>query len=207
MSVTTEKKPLNNVQRFLASENLLAGLITVMTIFTAVVAYQVNLANGDSLKNFFIAQATLNDATLYFIEQGQELFYDHNVYDQYQIALLEQNNARATHYAGQLSTLGQEALARNPNEYPFDTLYEEAIYSQAWESVAEATEVYQLAVDFNLKGDNLGLVATILAVGLAFAAWGSLAKEASRQRMFFAGLSMVALLIATIEYLRITTTF
>ena len=197
-----ESPPLHGWQKFLANENVLAFLITVMTILTAVAAYQASLANGDSLKHFFIAQAEFTDATLFYIEQGQEIFYDHQVYDQYQIALLEEEQARATYYLAQLSDPGTAAFNRNP-QAPFDTQYYNTLYAQAKTTVQDGEEAYELAVEFNLKGDRLGLVTTILAVGMAFAAWGSLAKADSRQRILFTGLGLVALGLAIIEYGRI----
>jgi hypothetical protein len=181
---------------------LLALLITLMTILTAVAAYQAALAGGDSLKYFFIAQSELTDASVYYVEQGQEIFYDHTVYDQYQVALLAGDGARADYYLEQLSDAGWAAFERNPDA-PFDAVYESALFDQANATVADAEEAYELAIEFNLKGDRLGLVTTILAIGLAFAGWGSLAKSESRQRMLFALLSMAALGLAAVEYGRI----
>lgn len=199
--VTAEHHP-TRVQKILSSELLLTALITIMSIFTAVAAYQASLAGGDSLKHFFIAQSELTDASLLYLEQGQEIFYDQSVYDQYQVAILNGDEAAADYYLDQLSTAGREAVARSAHD-PFGPTYQTALFAEAIATVADAEAAYDSAVAFNLKGDRLGLVTTILAVGLAFAAWGSLAQAASRQRQLFTLISLGAFLLASIEYLRI----
>lgn len=193
----------NSIQRFLSSELLLAALITVMTIVTAITAYQGSLAEGESLNQFFVAQSELTDASLLYLEQGQEIFYDHNVYDQYQIALLNGEEAIADYYLDQLSEPGTAAVERANGKYPFTPDYEAELFAEAAVTVEDMEDAYELAMEFNVKGDRLGLVTTILAVGLAFSAWGALAPEESRQRMLFALLSLVALGLAIIEYVRI----
>lgn len=198
---TAEHQP-GSMRKILSNELLLATLITVMTIFTAVAAYQASLAGGDSLKYFFIAQSELTDASLLYVEQGQEIFYDQSVYDQYQVALLNDDEEIADYYLNQLSAAGAAAVERSAQD-PFDLAYQNALFAEAIATVAEAEAAYDLAVTFNLKGDRLGLVTTVLAVGLAFAAWGSLAAAESRQRPLFTLLSLIALLMAIIEYLRI----
>jgi hypothetical protein len=201
-SSTTTPSQSGAIHAFLTNDILLAALITIMTIFTAVAAYQASLASGDSLKYFFIAQSELTDASLLYVEQGQELFYDLNAYDQYQMALLNEDEETADYYLGQLTTAGAAAVERAPDD-PFDAEYEQAMYTEAVATVEAADEAYDLAVVFNVKGDRLGLTTTILAVGLAFAAWASLAAAESRQRWLFALLGLVSLVIAAVEYVRI----
>ena len=189
----------------MSGEPFLAGLITIMTIFTAVSAYQASLMEGDSLKQFFIAQSDLTDSSSFYVEQGQELFYDQSVYDQYQIALLRGEEDVADYYYDQLSQAGVEAVERSPDA-PFDEQYQAELFSEAEGALSDFQVAYDAAIAFNVKGDRLGLVTTILAVGLAFAAWAALAPEDSRIRIFFALLGIFAFVLAIVEYVRIMMT-
>lgn len=199
---TTPRQP-GAIQAFLTSETLLAALITIMAVFTAVASYQASLASGDSLKNFFIAQSELTDASLLYVEQGQSIFYDQAAYDQYQLALLNEDEEAAEYHLGQITEAGTAAIERAPDD-PFENVeYQNAMYADAIATVEAADDAYDEAIVFNVIGDRLGLVTTILAVGLAFAAWGSLAPAESRQRMIFAALGLVGLVLGGIEYIRI----
>ncbi len=205
MTDSSETEKQQGVKGFLSSELFLAALITIMTIFTAVTAYQASLMEGDSLKQFFIAQSDLTDSNSFYVEQGQELFYDQSVYDQYQIALLRGEEDVAEYYYEQLSQAGAEAVERSPDA-PFDEQYQAELFSEAEGALTDFEASYDAAIAFNVKGDRLGLVTTILAVGLAFAAWAALAPEDSRIRIFFAVLGIFAFILAIVEYVRIMMT-
>ena len=192
----------SGIKKILSSETFLAALITIMTVLTAVTAYQASLAGGESLTNFFISQGYLTDSSLFYVEQGQELFYDHTAYNEYQLALRRDDQETADYYLDQLSTWGYEAFERSPDD-PFNDAYYNALFAEAQATLDAADESYDLAVEFNVKGDRLGLVTTILAVGLAFVAWASLAPAESRQRALFSLFGFLALVLAIIEYGRI----
>jgi hypothetical protein len=198
----TNEPQMRGIRAFLSSDTLLAALVTLMTIFTAVTVYQASLAGGDSLTNFFNAQAYVTDASLAYLESGQDLFYDHSVYDQYQLALMRNDEETAKCFLAKFSVPALAGLERAPDD-PFDKEYENAQYAAAKGLVQTADEYYDLAVKLNKKGDNLTLVTTILAIGLAFAAWGSLAERGSRQRIMFAFFGIIALGLSVFEYLRI----
>jgi hypothetical protein len=199
---TTDRQP-GVFQAILTNEMFLAALVTVMTIFTAVAAYQGSLASGDSLKNFFIAQSALTDASLLYVEGGQAIFYDQSAYDQAQLSLHNEDLDAAAYFLDQLSEPGAAAVSRIPDDYPFDAEYEKAMYAEAIATVEDADDAYDQAIIFNVIGDRLGLVTTVLAVGLAFAAWAALAPADSRQRQLFALLGLISLIAGAIEYFRI----
>ena len=200
-------QPPHLIQKVLENESFLMTMITTMTILTAVAAFQSALAGGESLKYFFMAQSKLTNASSLYVERGQELFYDQSVYDQYQIALLGGDEAAASYFYNQLSDAGVAAVDRSVDAaYPFDEAYEEVLFAMAKAESVEADVAFDLAGKFNQKGDRLGLVTTILAVGLAFAAWASLAVAGSRTRFFFSLFGLLSLLLAAGEYVRILMT-
>ena len=191
-----EEQPVSGLQK-LVSENVLAGLITIMTILTAFTVYQASLAGGESLKSFFYAQGYLTDANSLYIEGGQEIFYDLSVYDQHVIAFRNGDDELADYFLDQLSEAGLAGLERDIDN-PFDEEYFNTVYAEPNALIQEADDAFTLAEYHNSYGDSLTLVATILSVGLAFAAWGSLAAAHSRQRVLFAVFGTVAMLVAVL---------
>ena len=60
---------------------------------------------------------------------------------------------------------------------------------------------FKLGSDWNERGDLLGLVVMIMALGVAFAAWASLLKEESSLRIVFSIFAIAMLIYGLVTYL------
>jgi hypothetical protein len=91
-------------------------------------------------------------------------------------------------------------MERDPDTVWDDQYYDE-IYADANAYFDDSDANFEIAGQWNERGDHLQLVLMIVALGLAFAAWASLNKEESNMRSLFAALAAVTLVIGVISYL------
>ena len=89
------------------------------------------------------------------------------------------------------------------DEYPIDDPYINELYAGANALFDESDASFETANEWNGRGDQLQLVLTIMAIGLAFAVWASLNKEEINLRGFFSLLSILSLAIGLIIYLMV----
>jgi hypothetical protein len=66
---------------------------------------------------------------------------------------------------------------------------------------SQSEEYFILASNWNERGDLLGLVVMIMALGVAFAAWASLLKDESNLRLVFSFFAIAMLVYGLITYL------
>jgi hypothetical protein len=78
------------------------------------------------------------------------------------------------------------------------------MYASADELFTEADTSFETASQYDNRGDELQLVMLLMALGLAFAAWGSLLKEESNLRVLFAIASFLVLVLGVLSYLTVT---
>ncbi len=183
---------------FLGNEVVLGLLIALLSVLTAIASYQGALADG--AQNDFEIQGmkSLNDGNVFYLEANQNWLQDDNNYDNWYVNQ-DTNPEIAAYYEGNFSDALVAALEQD--QYP--DLYEEELYADANALFDESDASFQTANDWNSRGDRLQLVLTIMAIGLAFAAWASLNKEESNLRAFFSLLSIVTLVIGLIVYLSV----
>ena len=94
----------------------------------------------------------------------------------------------------------QDSLAADP-ENPFSDGYYDSMYADSNTYWADSDTAFETAGAWDNRGDGLQSVMLTLALGLAFAAWGSLAKEESNMRLAFSAFSIAMLILGTILYL------
>lgn len=177
--------------RFFGSELILGTLIALLSIITAVSAYQSSMADSDQTKNNVLGMQTLTDANAEYLTANQDIIQDYTNFDTYYLNT-ESNPDVAEYFKSGFSEALTASLERTDG--PFDAAYYEAMYAGPNEMFAKADEYFSLAEKYNEYGDSLQLVMLITALGLALAAWGSLLKEESKIRVLFAifGLAMLA---------------
>jgi len=188
---------------FLGNEVVLGLLIALLSVLTAVASYQGALADG--AQNDFEIQGmkSLNDGNVLYLESNQIWIQDDGNYDNWYINQ-DISPDIAAYYEGNFTELLAGAIERNgADEYPIDDEYVNELYADAYELFDESDASFQTANDWNGRGDQLQLVLTIMAIGLAFAAWASLNKEESNLRGFFSLLAIVSLIIGLIVYLSV----
>jgi hypothetical protein len=179
----------------------LAALVSVYSILTAVVVYSASQAQDAYYRQVFHAQAALNDASELAIEGHINVLHDLNVVEKIYIQELTDPNPEITEFLlGHLSAPAQDSLARSGE---FDDLYAEEVYAAHNENRELAMELFEQAIHYAERGGTFETIATILAVGLAFAAWASLMEQTVRTRWWFAAIAGV-ILLGSVIFLGIT---
>jgi hypothetical protein len=184
---------------FLGNEVLLGLLIALLSVFTAWASYQGALADG--AQNDFEIQGmkNLNDGNAEYLTSNQEITQDYSYYDNWYINQ-ESNPDVAEYFQFQFSDELLTAIERSGSENPFDEGYYDAKYELPSQYFDDSDVNFETAGNWNERGDQLQLVLTIMAIGLAFAAWASLNKEESNLRGFFSLLSIISLVIGLLVF-------
>ena len=176
----------NGIVNRLTSELFLGSLVAILSILTAVAAYQGALTDAQAGDSELKALKNLTESNTEYIFANQDIIYDYRLYDQY---ILTQDADEEQYYLDNFSEALSTSLERE--EGPFDDAYYDAQFDTA-------NELYTVALDFfdktdttGSRADRLQLIVLIFALGLSFAAWASLADEEGRLKAGFAVLAIV----------------
>jgi hypothetical protein len=185
--------------RFLGNELVLGTLIAVLSVFTAVASYQGSMA--DSKQNEFEigGMKNLNDGNAEYLRANQFIVYDYQMFDGWYTA---DTADKEEYYLSSYSQELQDSIAANPED-PFSDAYYDAMYADSYAYWDQSNADFETAGQYDNRGDGLQLVMLTLALGLAFSAWASLAKEGSNMRTAFAFLAIVMLLLGFVFYINI----
>ena len=153
---------------------------------------------ADSKQNEFEIKAmkNLNDGNAAYLEANQFIVYDYSMFDGWYTT---EDEEKAAHYQAGYSQELQDALAANPDD-PFGESYYNSMYASANEYWAESDTGFDLAGDYDERGDNLQLVVLLMALGLAFAAWAALIRAESALRSVFGLFSIIMLVLQLVFY-------
>ena len=187
--------------RILGNEIVLGTLIALLSVFTAVASYQGSIADSKQNESEVAAMQQLNDGNAEYLSANQFIVYDYTMYDGWYISDTED---KAAYYEASYSEELQDAIATNPDD-PFSNEYYDAMYTSANDYWVESDFNFELASQWDNRGDGLQLVMLIMALGLAFAAWASLAREESNMRFVFGLFALITLVMGIITYLGVPT--
>ncbi len=184
---------------FLGKEFVLGTLITLLSIFTAVASYQGSMADSKQNEFEISGMKNLNDGNAEYLRANQFIVYDYTMYDGwYTSDTADKEEYYQTSYSQEL----QDSLAADP-ENPFSDAYYDSMYADSNAYWADSDTAFETAGAWDNRGDGLQSVMLTLALGLAFAAWGSLAKEESNMRLAFSAFSIAMLILGIILYLNV----
>lgn len=183
--------------RILGNEIVLGTLIALLSVFTAVASYQGSIADSKQNESEVAAMQQLNDGNAEYLSANQFIVYDYSMYDGWYTTDSED---KAAYYESSYSEELQTSIATNPDD-PFSTEYYDAMYASAYGYWDESDANFELAGQWDNRGDGLQLVMLIMALGLAFAAWASLIREESNMRIVFALFAVITLVMGIITYL------
>ncbi len=183
----------------LGNEVLLGLLIAVLSVLTAAASYQGARADGAQNEFEIKGMKDLNDGNAEYLTSNQEITQDYSYYDNWYINQ-ETNPDIAEYFQFQFSDELLTAIERSGSENPFDEEYYNAKYELPSQYFDDSDVNFETAGNWNERGDQFQLVLTILAIGLAFAAWASLNKEESNLRGFFSLLAIISLGIGLIYF-------
>ena len=142
---------------------------------------------------------SLNDGNAEYLRSNQDITQDYNYFDNWYLNLDERPDV-AEYYQGSFSQALLDAVDRNPNAV-WDDQYYEAVYADANAYFDASDANFEIAGQWNDRGDRLQLVLMIMALGLAFAAWASLLKDEGNMRVLFALFAVMTLAIGVVAYL------
>ena len=183
--------------QFLGKELVLGTLITLLSIFTAVASYQGSMADSKQNEFEISGMKNLNDGNAEYLRANQFIVYDYSMYDGWYTA---DSADKEEYYQINYSQELQDSLAADP-ENPFSDAYYDSMYADSNAYWADSDTAFETAGAWDNRGDGLQSVMLTLALGLAFAAWGSLAKEESNMRLAFSAFSIAMLILGIILYL------
>ena len=183
--------------QFLGKEFVLGTLITLLSIFTAVASYQGSMADSKQNESEISGMKNLNDGNAEYLRANQFIVYDYSMYDGWYTAdTVDKEEYYQTSYSQEL----QDSIAAD-DENPFSDAYYDSMYADSNGYWDESDTAFETAGAWDNRGDGLQSVMLTLALGLAFAAWGSLAKEESNMRLAFSAFSIAMLILGVILYL------
>ena len=185
--------------RFLGNELLLGALVVVLSVMTALASYQGATADSEQNKFEIEGMKALNDGNADFLGANQSIIYDYQMYDGWYAA---QTEDLENYYSSSYSPTLQDSIARNPDD-PFSDQYYKEMYAEANSLFDQADVNFDLAGQWDTRGDQLQLVMLFMALGLSFAAWASLLRQESRMRVVFALLAVAAGALGFLTYLAV----
>lgn len=162
---------------------LLAAMVSIYSILTAVVVFSGYEAEGLYYDNIFIAQAHLNDASELAIEAHLTALHDIDVWEQIEVHMILDSNPEVIDFLyGELSGEAQASVDRSGG---LDETYGEEVFNNHMIERGMAMDAYDHAVAWSERASVYQILSMAMAVGLAFAAWASLMKENNLIRGFF----------------------
>jgi hypothetical protein len=183
--------------RFLGNEFFLGTLIALLSVFTAVASYQGGIADSKQNESEISGMKNLNDGNAEYLRANQFIVYDYTMYDGWYTA---DTTDKEEYYLSNYSQELQDSIAANPED-PFSDAYYNAMYADSQSYWDESDTAFEAAGQWDERGDGLQLVMLTLALGLAFAAWASLAKDESNTRLGFSVLAVAMLILGIVFYL------
>ncbi|MBL8096870.1 MAG: hypothetical protein JNL73_22020 [Anaerolineales bacterium] len=185
--------------KFFTSELVLGSLVAILSVLAAVSGYQSSMADSDQTKNNVLGQQMLTDANAEYLTANQMIVYDYTMYDGW---YMTDDADKEEYYQLSFSPELQASIAANESD-PFSDAYYEAMHAAPQAMFDEADRFYEVAEQWNERGDALQLVLLVSALALAFAAWASLLGAESRVRLFFAVFSIIGLVYSLMLYVAV----
>lgn len=186
------------MKKFFSSELFLGTMIAVLSVLTAFASYQGGMSDSEQNKYEILGMQQLNDGNAEYLRANQDITQDYNYFDNWYLNVDERPEI-AAYYKENFS----EALNASFESAP-DTVWTDEYYNGMYADAAslwdESDTNFDLASQWDERGDQLQLVMLIMALGLAFVAWASLLGAESNMRMFFSILGSFALLAGLTAY-------
>lgn len=182
----SEEKKQFKLFNIMGSELVLGSLVALLSLLTAVAAYQGGLSDSAEADANVEGQKILSNSNTEFLRSNQDIIQDYTMYDGWYI-----NDGVNAENADYYKLNFSEALVTSMErpDGPFDDAYYTEVYTDADASYEEAMTKYDDAQKAGDKADKYQMDLMIFGVGLALAAWASLGREESTLRPIFGILS------------------
>ena len=189
---------------FLSNEIFLGTMIALLSAFTAIASYQGAMSDSEQNKYEILGMQTLNDGNAEYLRANQDITQDYNYFDNWYINA-EERPEIAEYYQTSFSEQLAAAIERDP-ETVWDEQYYTDMYTEATGLWDESDTTFDLASQWDERGDQLQLVMLIMALGLALAAWASLLGAESTMRTLFSLFGLLAFIAGLFIYLTMVPT-
>lgn len=170
----------------------IAAMVAIYSVAMAYVGYQASLSDSQEADTYARGLAVLSDANFRYTEAEQLILYDFGLYDQIHVATRTNADPAVLDYLqAQYSLAARESMSR-ANDH-FDATYFSQMRAQANENQAQANANFATAQQAGERADNFEFAVLVLAIGLSFTGWASLADEKSALRWVFAVFATIVL--------------
>jgi hypothetical protein len=192
------------MKKFFANEIFLGTMIAVLSVFTAFASYQGAMADSEQNKYEILGMQQLNDGNAEYLRANQDITQDYNYFDNWYLNVDERPDI-AEYYEFNFSEALTAAFESAPDVVWTDEYYD-SMYADATALWDESDINFDLASQYDERGDQLQLVMLVTALGLAFVAWASLLGAESNMRILFAIFGSLSLIAGIIIYLVLVPT-
>lgn len=186
----TERKGLVSFEWYLGI------LVVLLSVFTAMAAYQVALADAKAGELDVNAIKTLTESNTEFLRANQDVMLDYEAFDNFVIQQDEDVEA-ADYFRDTFSLPLEESMGRADG--PFDDQYFDDIFLDADMLYEEALDLFDEAQAAGSVADSLQQVLLVLAVGLSLAGFASIGDRNSKLARLFVGIATVALVYGVLR--------
>ncbi len=156
------------------------------------------MADSEQNKFEILGMQFLNDGNAEYLTSNQDILQDYSYYDNWYLSQEERPDV-AEYYEFNFSPSLTAAIERSP-----DAVWDEQYYDEMYEIPSglfdKSDDNFELGAQWDERGDQLQLVVLIMALGIAFAAWGALLGAESKMRMFFAFFGLIMLVLGLYTY-------
>lgn len=179
------------MKKFFSNEIFLGTMIAILSVLTAFVSYQGAMADSEQNKYEILGMQQLNDGNAEYLRANQDITQDYNYFDNWYLNVDERPEI-AKYYEFNFSEPLAAAIESDPDVVWTDDYYD-SMYLDATLLWDESDANFDLASQYDERGDQLQLVMLIMALGLAFVAWASLLGAESNMRVLFAVFGLIVL--------------
>ncbi|MBE7435863.1 MAG: hypothetical protein HS100_18240 [Anaerolineales bacterium] len=179
------------MKKFVSNEIFLGTMIAILSVLTAFVSYQGAMADSEQNKYEILGMQQLNDGNAEYLRANQDITQDYNYFDNWYLNVDERPEI-AEYYEFNFSEPLAAAIESDPDVVWTDDYYD-SMYLDATLLWDKSDANFDLASQYDERGDQLQLVMLIMALGLAFVAWASLLGAESNMRVLFAVFGLIAL--------------
>ncbi|MCQ3939236.1 MAG: hypothetical protein DPW18_19655 [Chloroflexi bacterium] len=185
------------MKKFFGNEILLGTMIAILSVFTAFASYQGAMSDSEQNKYEILGMQQLNDGNAEYLRANQDITQDYNYFDNWYLNVDERPEI-AEYYQENFSEALAAAFERDQGVW--DEQYYDEMYAEAYDYWNQSETNFDLAGQWDERGDQLQLVMLIMALGLAFVAWASLLGAESNMRTLFSIFGIIALIAGIIVY-------
>ena len=189
---------------FLGTEVFLGTMIALLSVGTALSSYQGAMSDSEQNKFEILGMQQLNDGNAEYLRANQDITQDYNYFDNWYINADERPEI-AEYYQTSFSEPLSAAIDRDPDAV-WDDQYYDDMYADAVGLWDDSDTNFDLASQWDERGDQLQLVMLVMALGLAFAAWASLLGAESNMRLLFSALGLISFIAGILIYVLLVPT-